>query len=400
MRLARAHTKKRGIICLAGAYHGHTTEVIHISPYKFARAGGAGQRPWVRVAPLPDVYSGIFRGSVNDDALGAAYAGEVELLLASFARQEVAEAAARKAAAAAAAAAPPMPPPPAIGAGGVRRAALIAEDGSGGGGEAPSAAAETAAWLAGGDDDGLTAGCGAFIAESLVSCGGQVQLPAGYLRRTYAAVRASGGVCIADEVQVGFGRVGSHMWGFQLGGADVVPDIVTLGKPVGNGFPVSLVVTTAAIAASFANGMEYFNTFGGNPVAARAAIAVLDVLEADGLQARASTTGAALLAGFEILAKRYPCIGSVRGVGLMVGLEILRTPRVGDARPPWTVAASAVVYAMRARRILLSTDGMASNVIKMKPPMVFSLDDAATVLRELEDVFEHLDEHIEAYQRL
>jgi 4-aminobutyrate aminotransferase-like enzyme len=188
------------------------------------------------------------------------------------------------------------------------------------------------------------------------------------------------------------------MWGFELGG--VVPDIVTMGKPVGNGFPVSLVVTTPAIAASFANGMEYFNTFGGNPVAARAAAAVLDVLQADGLQARAAATGRVLLDGFRRLAAAHACVGSARGVGLMVGLEILRAPRAADARPPWPEAASAVVYAMRARRILLSTDGMASNVIKLKPPMVFSEDDAHTVLRELDDVLTHLDDHLLIFRAL
>ena len=145
--------------------------------------------------------------------------------------------------------------------------------------------------------------------------------------------------------------------------------------------------------------MEYFNTFGGSPPAARVAAAVLDVLQRERLQARAAATGAALLAGFAQLAARHACIGSVRGVGLMVGLEMLRTPRSGDERPPWTEAAGAVVHAMRLRRVLLSTDGMASNVIKLKPPMVFDEADAAHVLRELAEVLDKLDEAIEVYRK-
>ena len=157
------------------------------------------------------------------------------------------------------------------------------------------------------DNDGLTAGCSAFIMESILSCGGQVVPPAGYLRRVYAAVRAAGGVTIADEVQVGFGRVGDAFWAFQLQG--VVPDIVTLGKPMGNGCPVAAVVTTAALAASFANGMQYFNTYGGNPVAGVVAGAVLDVIQTEGLQAHAKVVGDALLAGFRGLYEKHAFIG-------------------------------------------------------------------------------------------
>jgi len=124
-------------------------------------------------------------------------------------------------------------------------------------------------------------GVAAFIGESALGCGGQVILPAGYLKAVYGYVRAAGGVCIADEVQVGFGRLGTHMWGFEAQG--VVPDIVTMGKPMGNGHPLAAVVTTPAVAASFANGMEYFNTFGGNPVSCAVGLAVLEVIEEEGL---------------------------------------------------------------------------------------------------------------------
>lgn len=421
LRIARAHTGKRGVITVGarpasrrphpddahqgrthhhapplgsrpppprprrpplragGAYHGHTQTVIDISPYKYARAGGTGRRSWVREAPLPDVFSGAHRAAgVDDAAAGAAYAADVAALVDAFAADEAREAARRGVAA---------------------HGHPAAHAGAANGGSAPPAAA--AATAAGDDDDGLTAGVGAFIMESLLSCGGQVLPPAGYLTRVYAAVRAAGGVCIADEVQVGFGRVGAAFWGFELHG--VVPDIVTIGKPMGNGFPVAAVITTPALAASFANGMEYFNTYGGNPVAGAVANAVLDVVLAEGLQAHAAAVGAALLAGFRRLYDRFAFVGSVRGVGLMVGLEVLRplTPaQRADVhcadRTPWPAGASAIVYALRARRVLLSVDGMDNNVIKLKPPMVFTLADAARVCAELEAEMATLAAAVEA----
>ncbi|MEJ2746945.1 MAG: aminotransferase class III-fold pyridoxal phosphate-dependent enzyme, partial [Anaerolineae bacterium] len=151
----------------------------------------------------------------------------------------------------------------------------------------------------------------AFIAESLLSCGGQIVLPDGYLHTAYQMVHDAGGVCIADEVQVGFGRVGSHFWGFQTQG--VVPDIVTMGKPIGNGHPLAAVVTTAEIAQAFHNGMEYFNTFGGNPVSCAVGLAVLDVIEAEQLQQNALRAGEHLKSGLAALMARHPLIGDVRG---------------------------------------------------------------------------------------
>ncbi len=351
----------------------------------------------MRQAPLPDVHSGKHRGAVDDDAIGAAYAAEVLPLLASFARQEKHEAAkragivARRAALHARRQAADVPAP--------GTHADAASDVEGATAHVSSLDIDEEALLFDNDDDGLTAGCGAFFCESVISCGGQVVPPAGYLRRVYSAVRAAGGVCIADEVQVGFGRVGTHMWGFQLAGADVVPDIVTLGKPIGNGYPIALVVTTPQIAASFAReGMTHFNTFGGQPPAARAALATMHVLQRDGLQARAAATGALLRDGFSQLAQRHACIGSVRGVGLMIGVEFIRAPAPpDDARAPWPEAAEAVVYAMLRRRILLSTDGMAGNVIKLKPPMVFDEHDARRVLDQLESVLDSLDAHVQAH---
>lgn len=196
----------------------------------------------MRQAPIPDVHSGLHRGDVGDESLGAAYAAELAPLLASFKRQAAREAARRASAA-------------------QHRAELATRRAAALPGDAAALTAldeEEEALLLDGEEDGLSADVGAFFCESILSCAGQVVPPAGYLRDAYAAVRAAGGVCVADEVQVGFGRCGTHMWGFQaVGGPDAIPDIVTMGKPAGNGYPLALVVTTEEIAASFAaGGME------------------------------------------------------------------------------------------------------------------------------------------------
>jgi 4-aminobutyrate aminotransferase-like enzyme len=219
----------------------------------------------------------------------------------------------------------------------------------------------------------------AFFAESLQGCGGQIVYPDGFLRDAFAAVRTAGGLCVADEVQVGFGRVGSRFWGFETQG--VVPDIVTLGKPIGNGHPLGAVVTTPALARSFETGMEYFNTFGGNPVSCAAGLAVLDVLLDEGLQARARVLGARLLDGLRELAGRHELVGDVRGAGLFLGVELV-TDR--QTRAPATAAAAAAVEAAKARGVLLSTDGPAANVIKLKPPLVLSEADVDRALEVLE----------------
>jgi 4-aminobutyrate aminotransferase-like enzyme len=222
----------------------------------------------------------------------------------------------------------------------------------------------------------------AFFAESLQSCGGQVVYPPGYLTAAFAHVRASGGVCVADEVQVGFGRVGEAFWGFELQGA--VPDIVTMGKPIGNGHPLAAVVTTPEIAASFVTGMEYFNTFGGNPVSAEIGLAVLDVIADERLQAAASARGEQLLAGLRAL--DHPLIGDVRGHGLFLGVELSR-----DGRAPAAREAAAVKEALKARGILISTDGPDDNVLKIKPPLVISSADCDRFLDALAEALPAID---------
>jgi 4-aminobutyrate aminotransferase-like enzyme len=219
----------------------------------------------------------------------------------------------------------------------------------------------------------------AFIAESISGCGGQVVFPEGYLAAAYAHARANGALCIADEVQVGFGRVGSHMWAFETQG--VVPDIVTLGKPIGNGHPLGAVITTPELAAAFANGMEWFNTFGGNPVSCAAGMAVLDVIEQEGLQANALKSGNHLLARLREL--QHPSIGDVRGLGLYIGVDLVTDTH---SKSPATELASDVANAMRDLGVLISTDGPADNVLKIKPPIVFDVTHADVLVDALSRV--------------
>ena len=220
-----------------------------------------------------------------------------------------------------------------------------------------------------------------FLFESILSCGGQIPLPGGFLAGAFERVRAAGGVCVADEVQVGFGRAGSSFWAFEEHG--VAPDIVTMGKPIGNGHPLAAVVTTPEIADSFANGMEYFNTFGGNPVSCRIGLAVLDVIEEEGLQEHARRVGERLLAGLRRLVERHAIVGDARGTGLFQGIELV-TDR--ESLEPAPRHATYLVERMRDRGILLSTDGPLHNVVKIKPPLVFDEDDADRLVRNLDEV--------------
>lgn len=225
----------------------------------------------------------------------------------------------------------------------------------------------------------------AFITESISGCGGQVFFPAGYLERAFRYVRAAGGVCIADEVQVGFGRVGSHMWAFQAQG--VVPDIVTFGKPAGNGHPLGGVITTPEIADAFANGMEYFNTFGGNPVSCAIGLAVLNVIESENLQAHALETGAFWLEQLRTLQTRHALIGDVRGQGLFIGIELVRDRATLE---PASREANELINHARGEHVLLSTDGPYDNVIKIKPPLILTRANASEVVSVLDQALMQL----------
>ena len=219
----------------------------------------------------------------------------------------------------------------------------------------------------------------ALITEPILSCGGQIVPPQGYLQALYSKVRAAGGLCIADEVQVGFGRVGKHFWAFEL--QEVVPDIVTMGKPIGNGHPLGAVITTREIAEVFANGMEYFNTFGGNPVSCAIGLEVLSIIEEEGLQENARQIGEYLKNGLKQLQDYFPVIGDVRGEGLFLGIEL-----VHEGRRPAAVEASYLVNRLCEHAILLSTDGPDHNVIKIKPPLCFNQQNADFFLRTFEKI--------------
>jgi 4-aminobutyrate aminotransferase-like enzyme/Ser/Thr protein kinase RdoA (MazF antagonist) len=226
-------------------------------------------------------------------------------------------------------------------------------------------------------------GLSAFICESMLGCGGQIVLPDNYLAEAFKHVRGAGGLCIVDEVQVGFGRVGSHLWAFET--QNVVPDIVTLGKPIGNGHPLAAVITTPEIADAFANGMEYFNTFGGNPVSCAIGMAVMDVIEDEGLQENAGRAGQRLLDGLKGLMGKYPLIGDVRGLGLYIGVELVVDRSTLE---PATEHADYIINRMRDHGILISTDGPLENVLKMKPPIVFSEINADEIVDALDKILQ------------
>ncbi|XP_053678275.1 alanine--glyoxylate aminotransferase 2-like [Anopheles nili] len=239
-------------------------------------------------------------------------------------------------------------------------------------------------------------GVAAFIAESLQSCGGQIIPPAGYFQKVYDAVRKAGGVTIADEVQVGFGRIGTHYWAFEP--HEVVPDIVTVAKPMGNGHPVGAVVTTPEIAESFAStGVCYFNTYGGNPVSCAIANAVMRVIDEEHLQEHALRVGRYLLEQSKALAYEYQLVGDVRGTGLFVGIELV-TDR--QRRLPATRAAKAVVERMKTvHRILVSSDGPDDNVVKLKPPMVFTAENADEFLYGFRECLTYLEQQQQQQQQ-
>ncbi|MGW8268165.1 MAG: aminotransferase class III-fold pyridoxal phosphate-dependent enzyme, partial [Longimicrobiales bacterium] len=342
LRLARAHTKRKDVLVVDGAYHGNTSAMVDLSPYKFDGPGGEGRRSWVHKVPMPDPYRGRYRALTEEElpaGLPAAVTTspgeaegpqrEVEYLPAGEVGRRYAEE--------------------------VRKVLGL----MGAEGRHPAA----------------------FFCESMLGCGGQIVLPDGYLAQGFELVRNAGGVCVADEVQVGFGRVGTHFWAFET--QDVVPDIVTLGKPIGNGHPIGAVITTPEIAGSFETGMEYFNTYGGNPVSCAIGLAVLDVIEEEGLQENARIVGDLLLGELRALKEGNPLIGDVRGLGLYLGMELVSDPA---ARTPATDQARRLKERLREHHILLSTDGPQENVLKIKPPLVFTSDDVARLVGTMADL--------------
>jgi 4-aminobutyrate aminotransferase-like enzyme len=311
LRISRAYTKQKDMIVLEAAYHGNTTSLIDISPYKHDGPGGAGAPDWVHTVPIPDVFRGEYKA--DDPQAGAKYAAYVKQAIESL--------------------------------------------------------------HAGGR------GLAGFIAESLPSVAGQIVFPEGYIADVYHYMREAGGLCIADEVQTGFGRVGSHLWGFEMQNA--VPDIVVLGKPIGNGHPLAVVITRREIADAFDNGMEYFTTFGGNPVSCAVGLAVLDVLQTDGLQSNALRVGNKLLNGLKSFVGKFDMVADARGAGLFLGVELVRDLSTLEPAP---AEAAFIAERMREHGILLGTDGPYHNVIKIRPPMPFNESDGDYLLEMFEKI--------------
>jgi 4-aminobutyrate aminotransferase-like enzyme len=215
-----------------------------------------------------------------------------------------------------------------------------------------------------------------LILDSGFTSDGIYTAPSGYLRTLYAETRRVGGLCVSDEVQAGFGRLGRHFWGFEFD--DVVPDIVTMGKPMGNGHPLALLVTRPDIAEALAAETGYFNTFGGNPVSCAAGLAVLDVIEMEGLQHNALEVGRYLRERLLALGKDYPVLGEPHGAGLLLGVDVLKA----DGSPD-TELASRVMNHMRLNRVLIGTTGPNANVLKFRPPIVFNQEHAEILLASL-----------------
>ncbi|WP_315135533.1 aspartate aminotransferase family protein [Achromobacter marplatensis] len=225
----------------------------------------------------------------------------------------------------------------------------------------------------------------ALLVDTVFSSDGVYTDPAPFLAPAVEAIRAAGGLFIADEVQAGFARTGSCMWGFQRHG--LVPDIVTMGKPMGNGHPIAGVVARPEIFERFGRDARYFNTFGGNPVSCAAALATLDVIQDEGLQANAARTGAYLRDKFREMARKHSWIGDVRGDGLFMGIELVKDQA---AKTPATEETHRFVNLMREHRVLLSATGLRGNVIKLRPQLPFSLENADQLMQAADEVFAKL----------
>jgi 4-aminobutyrate aminotransferase-like enzyme len=319
LRIARAATGNHGIVVTEDAYHGNSTAVFEMSTEEYP----ARERPaYLQAVAAPCTYRGPFRGAAPDEGEAAgADGGE---------------------------------------AAGLGYAALV--------GEAVDALA------ARGHRPAL------FITDNAFSSNGVLTAPPGYLREAYRIVRAAGGLAVADEVQSGLCRLGDHYWGFQ--DSDVVPDIVTMGKPLGDGHPLAAVVTTPEIAAAFARRSGYFNTFGGNPVSAAVGLAVLDVIEEERILQGVHATGEFLRQGLQALADRCEPIGDVRGKGLFFGVELVRDRATREPAPR---EAARVREHLRENGVLLGTSGPCNNVLKIRPPLVFGRQHAELLLQRLEE---------------
>ena len=314
-RIAQNYTNSKDVLVMNNAYHGHTSTLIDLSPYKFKGKGGLGKQNYVHIADMPDGLRGKWKSSEKDWIKKYIY-------------------------------------------------------------QVKSTVDDIYA-------NNKTLSC--FFIESILGCGGQIVLPPNYLREVFKIIKKRNALCIVDEVQTGFGRVGNFFWGFEEHG--VIPDIVTLGKPMGNGHPIAAVVTTKKIANRFNNGMEYFNSFGGNPVSCSIGKAVLDVIENEKLQKHAKITGDYFIKSLNKIKSQFPkFISEVRGRGLFLGIDLINNKNDN----PNKKLAKLIINKMRQRGILLSTDGPHQNVIKIKPPMTFNKENVDLVCFELNNIFINL----------
>ena len=314
LRMARKITQSKETIVLDGAYHGHLSSLIEISPYKYNGPGGDGAPKFVHAIPMPNSYSGKYRGEDS----GEKYINEVDVIIKK-----------------------------------------IRESGK---------------------------KISAFIFESIMGCGGQLIHPKGFLKESIKKIKDAGGIIIADEVQIGFGRIGESFWGFES--EDLIPDIVTMGKSMGNGHPLSALVTTRDISEQFNNGMEYFNSFGGNPVSCAIGHSVLNIIENEELQQNANDVGQYLKSMLNGLKEKFDLIGDVRGKGLFLGLELVRDI---ESLEPAYKEAKYIVNTMKEMGILISVDGPNDNVLKIKPPMIFNRDDALFLIESLDTVLSNMN---------
>ncbi|VDO68910.1 unnamed protein product [Haemonchus placei] len=308
LRLARDYTGHTDAIVIDHAYHGHVTTTMQMSPYKFDHGSTLPQPEWVHVAPCPDVYRGEYRLADNE-------LNDPEKL---------------------------------------EKAGVYYSD-------AVNHLIDKA------EANGRTVA--AYFAEALQSCGGQVIPPPGYFCDVARHVRNHGGLVVIDEVQTGFGRVGSKFWAHQLFDDGFCPDIVTMGKPMGNGFPVSAVATTRKIADALGGQVGYFNTYGGNPVACAAVLGVMRVIREENLLKHSQEMGEEFEKQLNQLKKKYQCIGDVRGVGLFWGIDLVKDRQTRE--PDQELALALILKLRRERGILLNADGPHTNILKIKPPLCF-----------------------------
>jgi 4-aminobutyrate aminotransferase-like enzyme len=359
LRMAACTTGARGVIVTEAAYHGNTELVTGVSPTMVKHGGLPAE---VRVIAAPD-----WRG-VSDSASGGAGGGGAA---------------------------------GGAGSAGVAGGAVGAATGAGvDAARVERLSREFAARVQAAIEDLRRCGVGlsALLLDSIFSSDGVFAEPAGFLRGAVDAVHRAGGLFVADEVQCGFGRLGESLWGFDRHG--VVPDVVTLGKPMGNGYPMGGVVTRPEILATFCAKYGYFNTFGGSPVAAAAGLAVLEVIEEEGLIENARRVGRYLRRRLGELASRHAHLGEVRGAGLYVGVDVVSGEggAEGDgegagrssAGSPAPALAQTLINGLRERRVLIGAAGKFGHVLKIRPPLCFATADADTLVDALDDVLHHL----------